>query len=340
MIFWNEPCFGNTELELVKEVLESGYVSEGPKTKELEKRLAKIVGCKHIIMTTSCTAALWLAIESDKRIRNYTKGEVIIPDLTFVATKNAVEMSGLNPIYVDVDNTYYMLDEIDLFRDRSLINKKIIIPVNLLGRGNMFDTDYTDATIITDNAGCLGSDVPIGTVGCYSLQGNKILSCGQGGFCATNDDEYAEKIRQLKDFGREDKFDNDAIGFNLKFNDILAAVTLGQLETLTSRKVKLVDQYIEYCEELYEFGKFIDFNLDIGEVPIWVEFKTDKRDELFEYLKDKGIHCRKPWKAIIGLNNAKEYEDKIIWLPNGQTFTEENQKEVIKEIKEFYNGIK
>lgn len=344
-ISWNEPTFGEKELELVKEVLESGYVSEGPKTKELEEKLAEIIGCKHVIMTTSCTAALWLAIEADKKIKGYNEGEVAIPDLTFVATKNAVDITGLTPYIKDVDSKKYMMEKNGSYSN----NVVTIIPVNLIGRRSQFDgmdevVNENDVdgwcSVICDNAGCIGSNVPIGKVGCYSLQGNKIISCGQGGFCATDDDEYAKKIRQLKDFGREDKDDNDTIGFNLKFNDILAAVTLGQLKSLTKRKVKLVNQYLEYREELCKYGEFIDFDLDNGEVPLWVEFKTDKRDELFEYLKEKGISCRKPWKAIMSLPNAKEYEDTILWLPNGQTLTEENQKEVIKEIKEFYNGIK
>lgn len=336
-ISWNSPIFGKKELELVGEVLKSGYVSEGPKTKELEEKLAKIVGCKHIIMTTSCTAALWLAIEADKRIFGYDDGVVIIPDINFVAGINAIEMAGMKPKIVDVDNKKFTLKEP---LNTGVNNSNLIIPINLLGRNGVeWESDGVD-TIIYDNAGCLGSKVPIGKVGCYSLQGNKIISCGQGGFCATDDDEYAENIRQLKDFGRENKDQNDSIGFNLKFNDILAAVTLGQLENLTSRKVKLVNQYLEYREELCKFGEFIDFDLDNGEVPLWVEFITDKRDELFEYLKSKDIHCRKPWNAIEGLKNAKYYEENCMWLPNGQTLTEKNQKEVIKHIKEFYDGIK
>lgn len=337
IIPWNEPLFGRKELELVQKVLESGYVSEGPMTKELEKKLAKIVGCKHIIMTTSCTAALWLAIEADKRIRGYTEGEVIIPDVNFVAGINAIEMAELKLDIQDVSGDNFTLGTVTMGCEQ-----KIFLPVNLLGRtcksvGNIINDNITT---ICDNAGCLGSDVPIGKVGCYSLQGNKIIGCGQGGFCATDDEEYAINIRQLKDFGRKDKSDNDTIGFNLKFNDILAAITLGQLESLTSRKVKLVNQYLEYREELGKFGKFIDFDIDNGEIPLWVEFKTDKRDELFEYLKEKGISCRKPWKAITGLPNAKEYENKIIWLSNGYTLTEEDQKEVIKTIKEFYKNSK
>ena len=332
VINWNEPKFGEKELELVRKVLESGYVSEGPMTKELEKRLSVIVGCKHIIMTTSCTAALWLAIEADKRIRNYTKGEVIIPDLTFVGTKNAVEMAGLKPMMVDVDYDTFCLGNIE-------INKKtqIVMPVNLLGKSKGYSYEHAGIICICDNAGCLGSDVPIGKVGCYSLQGNKLISCGQGGFCATDDDKYAEKIRQLKDFGREDKFDNNTIGFNLKFNDILAAVTLGQLELLDDRRKLLINQYTYYKRNLKNYGTFMKYEL--GQVPLWVEFKCKKRNELFKYLEKFDIKCRKPWNAITGLPNAIDYEENVIWLPNGPTLVLDYEiRHIVDKIKEFYDG--
>jgi len=336
MISWNEPVFGDKEKELVNKVLDSGYVSEGPMTKKLETRLAEIVGAKHIIMTTSCTAAIYLAIEADKRIRGYIKGDVIIPDLTFVATKNAVEMAKLTSKIYDVSENNYCLQDED-WMPIAKCTPKIVIPVNLLGRQAM---DYIDSefTVIMDNAGALGSDVTNGKVGCYSLQGNKIISCGQGGFCATDDDWYAEKIRQLKDFGREDKFDNNTIGFNLKFNDILAAVALGQLDQLEDRKIILTEQYKKYRKELSDYGKFVDYSLT--EVPLWVEFIVgDERDELYDYLKARYVNCRKPWNPLVGLPNAKKYSEHVLWLPNGPTNDSYKMDEVISKIKEFYNGI-
>ena len=329
-IRWNTPKFGKKEKEILSKVLSSGYVSEGPMTKELEERLSKIVGTKHIIMTTSGTAALYLAIEADKRVKGYSKGDVIIPDLTFVATKNAVEMAGLKPDIRDVDNDYCLATSPHTQEDR------IIIPVNLLGRKGQSKQvkDNSLVTSIYDNAGCLGSDVPNGKVGCYSLQANKILSCGQGGFCATDDDTYARIIRELKDFGRGNKTDNNTKGFNFKFNDILAGIALGQLDTLEKRKAKHIKQYRVYKRELSEFGRFMEFNET--EVPLWVEFFPNKKNELVEYLKEKGIEVRIPWKPLTNKPNAVKYYEECIWLPNGYSLTDTDQIKVIKEIKEFY----
>jgi dTDP-4-amino-4,6-dideoxygalactose transaminase len=334
-ISWNNPSFGEKEIELVTEVLKSGYVSEGPKTKELEKKLSKIVDAKHVIMTTSCTSALYLAIEADKRIRKYESGKVIIPNLNFVAGLNAIEIAKLEPKIIDVDNNKFFLEN----NPFNITDEKISMPVNLLGRNFVQGEGNEELIVIADNAGCLGSKVSNGKVGCYSLQANKLLTCGQGGFCATDDDEYAKVIRQIKDFGRENKYQNDTKGFNFKFNDIQAAVVLGQLEQLESRKRLHILQYMEYKDNLKNYGKFIDYDLNGGEVPLWIEFITDKRDGLYDYLLNKGIECRKPWECFIQTTdypNSLFYQDNCIWLPNGSSLTHEQQKVVIKEIKAFY----
>jgi perosamine synthetase len=335
-ISWNEPKIGKTEYKLVKEVLDTAYLGEGPMTKKLEQKLAKIVGTKHIIMTTSATAALYLAIEADKRIRRYSEGEVIIPNITMVATKNAVELANLSICISEVSPDRFMLDDIDARRDT-----KIIIPVNLLGRsctrGNG-ELDSGQITFICDNAGCLGSKVPNGKVGCYSMQSNKLLtSGGQGGFCATDDDEYAKVIRQIKDFGRVNKDQNDTTGFNFKFNDVQSAIALGQIEQLEQRKKLHLKQFKKYFDELNKLGNFVEYLP--GELPLWVEFITPKRDELFDYLQSKGISARKPWNCFIQTSeykNSLKYQDEVIWLPNGASLNDNQQKEVIKEIKSFY----
>jgi perosamine synthetase len=343
VVNWNSPKFGGRELELVKQVLNTGYVSEGPMTKKLEKQLGKICNTKHIIMTTSATAALYLAIEADKRIRNYTEGEVIIPNLTFIATKNAVEMAGLIPKIEDVwaDNRFMCKGE------SYMPEHKIQIPVNLLGRNwdswNKFgNLSYIDTITICDNAGCLGSNVPNGKVGCYSLQANKLITCGQGGFCATDDDEYAKVIREIKDFGRKDKYDQHTQGFNFKFNDIQAAIVLGQLEQLEDRARLHISQYYNYKLDLSYFGKFVDYTNE--EVPLWVEFITDKRDELFEYLKENGVEARKPWKPLVDnpelYPNTDYYTKNCLWLPNGASLSSEDQTKVISLIKKFYEDRK
>lgn len=342
-----EPEFDEEEIKRVTKVLKNGMVSEGKVTKQLEEKLAKIVGTKYVIMTTSCTAAIYLALEADKRIRGYKKGLVAMPSLTMVGTRNAVEVAGLTPICLDVD-TDFMLNS------KRAISYDVVLKVNLLGRSKKDDPDVRyvvdylpldkedtfeviSSPIIYDNAGCLGSKVNNGLVGCYSLQANKIISTGgQGGFCATNDIEYATMIRKLKDFGREHKEDNDTKGFNLKFNDVQAAIGLGQLKKLGERKKILLSQYNLYRSELYMFGEFMDYRE--GEIPLWIEFYTKDQIKLKKFLERKNIFARIPWKPIIDFRNADDYYKNVLWLPSGPKLSPRDILKVCKAIKEFYLG--
>jgi dTDP-4-amino-4,6-dideoxygalactose transaminase len=132
---WNEPKFGKFELDLVKDVLESGYVSEGPITKELEERLAKIIGCKYVIMTTSCTSALYLAAKAIHNLNGQCTNTFILPSLTFVGTKNAMNMIKFLDTYVfDVDDKRFILD---IKKEPPILKGPSVIPifVNILGRG-------------------------------------------------------------------------------------------------------------------------------------------------------------------------------------------------------------
>lgn len=340
-INWNEPKFGKFELDLVKDVLESGYVSEGPITKELEERLAKIIGCKYVIMTTSCTAALYLAVKTIHNLNGQRTTTVLLPNLTFVGTKNAVNIvKYLDTFLSDVDDKRFILD---LKKEKIVLKGPAVIPifVNILGRGIdkkiIEELKIAEVSIICDNAGCLGSDVPIGDIGCYSLQGNKIISCGQGGFCATNDEKMANEIRRIKDFGRKNKDENNSYGFNFKFNDILAAVALGQLKYLEERKELLKGQYNYYKDKIGKYGRFIEYYE--GEIPLWIEFITDRRDELVEFLKKENITCRIPWKPFELKGNAKFYYENCVWLPNGPSLLTEDLEFTANKIIEFFKTV-
>jgi len=334
-ILWNAPIFDGKEKPYLDKVFKEGFVSEGPMTRLLEERLRAILSAKHVIMTTSCTSALYLAIEADKSCRGYLTGDVAVPSVGFVATKNAVEMANLPIYYAGVDEAYTLKKITDI---KTVDTPKIVIPTNLLGRSVNLDI-INDCrrygiTCICDNAGCLGSKVPLGDVGCYSLQANKILNCAQGGFCATNSDRLAGEIRKIKDFGRINKSDNDTKGFNFKFNDILAAVALGQLDTLEDRKKRHLEIHKKYREGLGDLIAF--FEMKDGEVPLWIEAKCDSCSELYEYLKVKNIYIRRPWKGLCEDENSKAYAEEYLWLPTGMHLSDKDIDKVIKEIRKFY----
>ena len=360
-INWNEPKFGEEELKEIEQVIKNSYVNEGPKTKELEEEIKKYLGVKHVIITTNATAALFLAVKADALIRDIKDFEVIVPDLTMFATATAVNWAGGNPIIVDVDSRGI----IDANKIEQKINSKTIaiIPVHVLGRSADMNeiikiADRHKLSIIEDAAGALGSKHngkllgTIGKVGCFSLQSNKIITSGQGGVIVTNDDKYYEIIRRLRDFGRfsNKEFVHQEIGYNLKFNDLSAALAVAQFRKLEDRKKMLLEQFNQYKKELGQLKQVRFFAYNEGEVPLWIDVIVENRKELVEFLKQNDIHPRECWPALHMNNpyanqgtdedftNASNLSDNILWLPNGPAISAEQISLISKKIIDFYNG--
>jgi perosamine synthetase len=220
-------------INLLKKVLKSSFVNEGIQTRELEKKIAKILKVKYCLSTTSGTTALFLALKA-LGIKNNDK--VIVPNITFAATANAVSMAGGKPIFVDVNPLNILIDEKALLKK---ISKKIkfVIPVHVSGRGNNIERiikicKKKSIKVVEDAAEAFGSKLngrnlgTFGQVGCFSFAPNKIITTGQGGLVVTNNKKIYKKLKIFKDQGRvgpttggEDKY--ISLGFNLKIYKLL-----------------------------------------------------------------------------------------------------------------------
>lgn len=361
-INWNEPKFDGSEMEEIKKVVEANYVNEGPKTRELEEEIKKYLGVKHVIITTNATAALFLAVKADALIKNKEEFEVIVPDMTMIATATAVGWAGGKPILVDVEKESMTIDSKKI--EEKITEKTIaIIPVHILGRSaNMAEIEKIakkhNLTIIEDAAGALGSKYKgqflgtIGKVGCYSMQSNKIITSGQGGIIVTNDDNYNEVIRRLRDFGRlnNKEFIHKAEGYNLKFNDLSAALGLAQFRKLEEKKKLLIMQRNQYEKKLGALKdvRFPKYNSE--EIPLWVDVVVKRRSELVEYLKKNEIYTRECWPAVHrnppyanqgedgDFPNASFIADNVLWLPNGPALTSDQINLITKKVIEFYGS--
>lgn len=361
VIRWNEPRFGKEELEEVSQVLKESYVNEGPKTKELEDIFKNFLGIKHVIFTANCTASLFLAIKAESIKREIDNFEVILPDYTMFATASAVNWAGGKPIFVDINKEDLT---IDVSKIEEKINKKTIaiIPVHILGRSAEIEklkelAKKYNLSIIEDSAGALGSRLDkdylgtIGDLGCFSLQSNKIVTSGQGGVIVTNDDKLNEIIRRLRDFGRFDKkeFLHNEIGYNLKFNDLSAALALAQMKKIESNKKFLLNQFNQYKKELSSISKIRFFDYSSGEIPLWVDVEVKSRDLLRDFLKENNVFCRDAWPALHrnppyfergsdqDFPNSSFASDNVIWLPNGPGINSSQISFVCEKIKEFYS---
>ena len=238
------PSLLGNEKKYVMDAVESGWISSiGPYIDRFERDFASYHGAKHAIATHNGTIALHLALSA---AGIHEGDEVIVPDLTFIATSNSVRYCKAHPLLTDVDPDDWNMGPEQIIHAITS-STKAIIPVHLYGNPSMMNEIMLIAReygllVVEDCAeatGALLGSKKIGTfghVGCYSFFGNKIMTTGEGGMCITNDDELAEKMRILRDHGmnRKKKYWYDHLGFNYRMTNMQAAVGVAQLEQLDS----------------------------------------------------------------------------------------------------------
>ncbi|PIR92511.1 aminotransferase [Candidatus Falkowbacteria bacterium CG10_big_fil_rev_8_21_14_0_10_44_15] len=359
IIPWYQPQTGSLERKLISQVLKSDYLNEGEYTTRFEKETAKLIDAKHVIAVTSGTIAIFLSL---KALGIGAGDEVIVPDLTFIATANAVDLCGAKPVLVDI-NPNNLTISVNAIKKAITKKTKAIIPVHVSGRGADMEEimklarhyklkiveDVAEAFMSKYKGKYLGT---FGDAGCFSLSPFKVIMTGQGGLIATNNDKLALYLRQLKDQGRPRQgTGGDDIhpvrGYNFKFTNLQAAIGLGQLAQLESRLEKIRKTYKQYSNKLISknFSLF-EFNIDSGEVPLWVDGWTKNRNKLSDYLHAKNIGCRNFW---LPLHRQKPYRladknfsysikmsSQSLWLPSAFTSSSKDIDLVCREINSFF----
>ena len=205
-----KTIFDECEKENIVKPLETGWVVQGPNVVKFQDMFAKFTGSKYAHATTSCTTALHLGLEA----LGISRGDkVIVPSFTYVASANAVEYTGAEVVFCDIDLKTFNIDETkleELIKSDNAI--KAIMPVNLFGLcANMpyimkLAKKY-NLKVIEDSAcgfdGWIGDkhSGTFGDVGCFSFHPRKSICTGEGGMLITDDDEIASKVSQLKDHG-------------------------------------------------------------------------------------------------------------------------------------------
>lgn len=249
----------------VCEVLDSGYLTEGPVTGEFENAIQKYVGCKHAIAVTSCTTGLEMAL----RVLSIGPGdEVIVPDYTYPATADVVSIIGATAVIIDV-SPQTMLMDYDALESAITPRTKAVIPVSLFG--NPLDYERLNAIkekhgiyILEDAACSLGAsykDRKSGNwadISVFSHHPRKFITTGEGGTITTNHDEWAKWMNSYKHFGISESPTREGtvftrIGTNYKLSNILSAVGLGQMnhiDELLSRRNALVTNYLTLLKDV------------------------------------------------------------------------------------------
>ena len=242
MIRLTIPLTDERELQEIAKVLESGYLTQGPKTAEFEQKVAEHIGCRYAFAMSSCTTALHLSLV----VLDIQPGdEVLVADFTFPATANVVAQMGAIPVLVDINLDTFTMDPDDL-RQKITPRSKAIIPVDAFGCAADYDPIIEIAAqhrlpIIEDAATTIGAKYfdhfcgNLTKLGCFSFHPRKIITTGEGGMITTNDPELAEKIKLLRSHGgvkRGNWFQYEAAGFNYRLSDLQSAVGVAQMEKL------------------------------------------------------------------------------------------------------------
>jgi len=308
LLLQSRPNFDIAEANACFEYMKDGvnFVTEYQQTTKLERMIAEFIGVKHVLMTTSGSMALALALLGC----DIGPGDdVIVPDYTMIATINAVKMVGANPIIVDVDKRSFTLTKTMIEQARTPKTKCVLF-VSLNNR----QVDLADIQIycekeglllLEDAAQSLGARVngkhfgTFGKVGCFSLSTPKIISTGQGGFVITDDDEVHRKMNMIKNFGRKsggvDVF--ELYGLNIKFTDIQAVIGIEQMKKLPGRVNQLRSLYKTYYEGLKDLPIFM-FPPTEDYLPWFIDIYVEKRDELAAFLKVHNIQTRPTYPEL------------------------------------------
>lgn len=323
-----KPYLSDEELRAVEEVLDSGWLAEGKQTEKFEKKLAKTVGADHAVAVSNCTVAIELALRAHK-----VHGNVAIPDFTHPATALAVINAGAQPILCDVDLHSYNIN--------STLEAEVSVPVSWAGNPIK---DYPNGLVIEDAACSLGAaNVGSKHTTCFSFHPRKLVTTGEGGAVTTNDPKIAERIRQLKNFGKD--------GGNYRLNDIASAIgfiQLGKIPEIIQARRRTAKIYDDMLAKL----PHVEIPVQNGGTyqTYAVRLLKGHRNQIIRKLAAKGIetqigtyalHLFRQFQKLPRTNElpvSTLLYRTLLALPMAYDLTEEDQKIVVSELCHCLNG--
>jgi dTDP-4-amino-4,6-dideoxygalactose transaminase len=334
-IIFGQPWLDDTEEELVRQTLRSGWIGQGPLVELFEERLCNYLGAKHVVAVSSCTAGLHLALAA----AGVGPGaEVITTPFTFVATPNAITHVGASAVFVDIDPGTLNLAPEDV-ADAITPHTAAVLPVHFGGRpldvvAYERIADEHGIWIVEDAAHAIGAVAAGARVGgrghprvisVFSFYPNKNLASAEGGAIALADDEIAERLRRLRLHG----LDVDAwkryrtgryrpslaleAGFKYNWTDLQAAIALGQLEKLEgflAIREYLADVYDRLLDELPAVRVVdrapasLDYRHALHLYQVAIELPPPGRDQIVTRLLEQGIGAAVHY---IGVNHHPAY---------------------------------
>ena len=377
----SEPLISGNEWKYVKDCLDTGWVSSAGKyVNKFEKMTADYVGAKYAVAVVNGTAALHLSLIA----AGVQHGdEVIVPALTFIAPVNVVRYCMAEPVFMDCNPDTLCMDvqKVSDFLNKGcregwdgyLYNKKskrrikAIIPVHIFGHPADMDEllkicKESNIDIIEDATESLGSEYKgkktgsFGAAGCFSFNGNKIITTGGGGMVVTDNIKIAKKVRHLSTQAKKDNFeyDHDEIGYNYRLTNTQAAMGLAQMERIqefVNIKRRNASIYSDLLSEV-EDVKFLCENTQVKSNFWFYTIKVAKRHKkkLINYLLSRNIQVRPVWKLIHTLpmyknsqayriENAVKTYDTCINIPCSLSLSKKEIEYVSENIKNYFSRL-
>jgi len=376
MTLLSGPNISGNEWKYVKDCLDTAWVSSvGAYVNQFENLLATFTGTKYGVATSNGTSALHISLI----LSGVERGDyVIAPNLTFIASLNSIKYTGANPILVDVDDATWQMD-LDLLEEFLSANTRVqngrcvhtsddrviraIMPVHVLG--NMCDmerlveiTKQYNIVIVEDATEALGSyyngkhSGSFGKMGCFSFNGNKIITTGGGGMIVTDNEELARKAKHLTTQAKSDAFEyvHDEVGYNYRLVNVLAAIGVAQMEQLPGFiiKKKQIDQW--YKEQLSDVGdikfQYVENSVNAN---CWLfTLRTSNQKQLLAALNEKELQSRPFWVPMSKLkmftgdmyitkhNRSEKLYEECLSIPCSTNITQSEMEFVAATIKSCF----
>jgi perosamine synthetase len=356
MINMAKPILGDDEKQAVLEVIDSGIIAQGPRTKAFEEAFAAICETKYAVATSSGTTALHIALLA----HGIGAGdEVITSPFTFIASANSVLYANARPVFIDIDSATFNLDPA-LIEAAITPHTKAIMPVHLFGLCCDMDpimqiAEKYNLAVIEDacqshGAAYHGRKAGAFGTGTFSLYPTKNITSGEGGMITTNDDGINDRCRVLRNHGMRVRYYHDELGFNFRMTDLHAAIGLAQ-----SKKLE------KFNQKRRENAAYLSAHLR-GVIPpcepdgyqhvyhqYTVRVPDGKRDALRDYLKEHGvgsevyypvpIHKQKLYVNDLGYNlqlpKTEQAAAEVLSLPVHPSLSAQDLETIVSAVNNF-----
>lgn len=380
MIPLSLPNLSGREWDYVKECLDTGWISTaGGFVDRFETEFAGYLGLDGAVSMANGTAALHIGLQLLGVKRN---DFVIMPNVTFVASANAITYLAAEPLLIDIDKHSWQMD-LDILEEflendckirtsseltHKATNRKISALMIVHVQGNVCDMDRLLKTckryklpVLEDAAEALGAKYkgrPAGTlgdIGCFSFNGNKIMSTGGGGMLVSRDAEYLYRAKHLSTTAKRDSltYFHDEVGYNYRLVNVLAAIGVAQLEQLDgfiASKIRTAAYYRKHLDGVADI-EFQTVSIDVVSNEWLFTITTDSMQALLDYLNANGVMSRPFWTPMSQLPMYKDClfinsgdvsaatHRKALSIPCSTGISEIEVGIVVENIKTFFAGF-